>query len=242
MGRGARERQAGIGLERQAGVACQRVQIPARCEWYGAAQIQAIQALHPDVEGIGVEVVVAAAVAGQVRGDARIERQIPIEAPDTTGSLTTKLSLIAARLLIEVLVYWPRGELTPRPQNEAEATYSPPITKEQAEIDWQLPAIDLWRRVRAFQPGPGGYTRWRGKRLEIIEAVPLAGDKTLEPGRVVALSPAGDGSKAGFGVATGDGVLGVVKIQAEGRRAVSATDFLRGQPQLIGEILPSPQG
>ena len=77
---------------------------------------------------------------------------ISISPGDTTGSLTVKLSLVAARLLQEVLVRWSRDEITPQPQNEAEATYSAPITKEAGEIDWHLPAVDVWRRVRAFQP------------------------------------------------------------------------------------------
>lgn len=163
--------------------------------------------------------------------------QTPISASDTTGSLSIKLSQMAARLLLEVLVSWPRGELTPQPQNEAEATYSQPLVKEQGEIDWHLPAVDLWRQVRAFQPWPGAYTRWWGKRLEIIEAVPLPGEKTAEPGRVIALTPATGAAPAGFGVTTGDGILGVVRVQAEGKLAMSAADFLRGQPGLIGETL-----
>ena len=159
--------------------------------------------------------------------------QIPISLRDTTGSLTDKLSLIAAQLLLEVLPCWLRGELTPQPQNEAEATYSAPISKDKGEIDWHLPAIDIWRRVRAFHPWPGCYTRWRGKQLKIIEAVPLPGERSLEVGQVVAREEA----KAAFGVGTGSGILGVVKVQMEGKRAMAAADFLRGQRQFIGTIL-----
>ena len=163
--------------------------------------------------------------------------QIPISAQDTTGSLTAKLSLIAAQLLLEVLPRWSRGELTPQPQNEAEATYSGPISKEEGEIDWRLPAVGIWRRVRAFQPWPGCYTRWQGRQLKIIEAVPLPAERTLELGQVVALTSATE-SKAAFGVSTGEGILGVLKVQLEGKRAMSAAEFLRGQRQFIGAILP----
>ena len=164
--------------------------------------------------------------------------QIPISAQDTTGSLTAKLSQIAARLLQEVLTCWLRGELTPQPQNEAEATYCGSITKQEGEIDWHLPAIDIWRRVRAFSPWPGCYTRWQGRQLKLIEAVPLPGEATLEVGQVVALTPATKESKVAFGVNTGDGVLGVLRVQLEGRQAMSAGEFLRGQRQFIGAILP----
>jgi len=164
--------------------------------------------------------------------------QIPVSAQDTTGLLTTKLSLIGARLLQEVLSYWSRGELTPQPQNEAEATYSGSITKEQGEIDWHLPAIDIWRRVRAFHPWPGCYTRWRGRQFKIIEAVPLTEERTFKVGQVVALTSVPEGSKAAFGVYTGDGVLGVSKVQLEGKRAISAAEFLKGQREFIGAVLP----
>lgn len=164
--------------------------------------------------------------------------QIPVSARDTTGSLTGKLSRIAAQLLVEVLPRWTGGEITPQPQNEAEATYSVPVAKTEAEIDWHLPAVDIWRRVRAFQPWPGCFARWRGKQLKIIEAVPLPGGKAAEVGRVVALGSATGEAKAGFGVGTGDGTLGVLKVQLEGRRVMSADEFLRGQRQFIGTLLP----
>jgi len=160
--------------------------------------------------------------------------QISISPQDTTGSLTDKLSQVAAELLPEVLVRWSRGEITPQPQNDAEATYSAPITKEEGEINWHLPAVDIWRRVRAFQPWPGCYTRWQGKRLEIIETVPLPGERPFAVGQVVALNKAG----AAFGVNTKDGILGVLKVQLEGKRIMPAAEFLRGQRQFLGAILP----
>ena len=163
--------------------------------------------------------------------------QIPISAKDTTGSLTAKLSLIAAQLLQEVLPCWSGGELTPQPQSEAEATYSAPISKEEGEVDWCLPAVGIWRRVRAFQPWPGCYTKWGGRQLKVIEAVPLPAIRALEVGQVVAL-PSATESKAAFGVSTGEGILGVLKVQLEGKRAMSAAEFLRGQRQFIGAILP----
>jgi len=163
--------------------------------------------------------------------------QISISLHDTTGSLIAKLSLVAARLLHEVLVHWVRGELTPQPQNEAQATYCSSISKEEGEIDWHLSAVDIWRRVRAFHPWPGCYTRWQGKQLKIIEAVPLPEERALEVGQVVALASATE-SKAAFGVSTGEGILGVLKGQLEGKRAMSAAEFLRGHRQFIGAILP----
>jgi len=173
--------------------------------------------------------------AGLDTGPVLARAQIPVSSQDTTGSLTVKLSLIAAQLLLEVLPLWFRGELTPKPQNEAEATYSGEFSKQDGEIDWHLPAVDIWRRVRAFQPWPGCYTKWQGRQLKIIEAVPLPGEGTREVGQVEALNKEG----AVFGVNTGEGILGILGVQLEGKRAMSAVEFLRGQRQLIGAILPS---
>jgi len=164
---------------------------------------------------------------------------ISISVQDTTESVTAKLSQVAARMLQDTLVGWVRGEIVPQPQNEDEATYSPQISKEDGEIDWGLPAIEIWRRVRAYYPWPGCYTRWQGKQLKIIEAVPLPAEKTIEAGRAVALTPAEGKAEAAFGVQTGEGILGVVQVQMEGKRAISAAEFLRGQRQFIGAILPS---
>ncbi|MDD5082401.1 MAG: methionyl-tRNA formyltransferase [Dehalococcoidales bacterium] len=163
--------------------------------------------------------------------------QVPIAPSDTTGTLMVKLSVIGAHLLLEVLPRWVRGEITPQPQSSAAATYSAPITKEAGEIDWQRPAAEIWRRVRAFQPWPGCFTRWRGKQLKILEAVPLPGSGDLKAGTVVALPP-GAGQGAVCGVATGDGVLGLLKVQLEGRQALSIAEFRRGQRDFIGAVLP----
>ena len=176
---------------------------------------------------------------GMDTGPVLARAQIPISSQDTTGSLTSRLSQIGARLLLDVLLRWLRGELTPQPQNDVEATYSSPIAKEEGEVAWRLPAIEIWRRVRAFQPWPGCYTKWQGRRLEIIEAVPLPREGSFEVGQVVALTPTIERLEAAFGVCTGDGILGVLTVQLEGKRAMSAAEFLRGQREFIGAILPS---
>ncbi len=168
-------------------------------------------------------------------GPVLAQAQVPISAQDTTGSLTAKLSLIAAQLLLEVLPRWTRGEITPRPQDESKASYSGEFSKKEGGINWHLSAVDIWRRVRAFNPWPGCYTEWQGKQLKIIEAVPLPEGDKLEAGQVVALNKEG----AVFGVNTGEGILGIFKVQLEGKRTMSSGEFLRGQRQLIGATLPS---
>ena len=118
-----------------------------------------------------------------------------------------------------------------------EASYTREITKEDGKIDWKLPAAIIWRRVRAYQPWPEAYTYWQGKQLKIIEAVPLTAGEAPELGRVVALLPIPEQKAAAFGVGTGNGILGVLKVQIEGKRAISADEFIRGQRDFMGAVL-----
>jgi len=171
---------------------------------------------------------------GMDTGPVLAQAQLPVASWDTTGSLGDKLARIGSQLLLEILPRWLGGEITPRPQAEARATCCRPISKEDGEIDWRLPAVDIWRRVRAYSPWPGSFTAWQGRRLKIIEAVPLSGMEGAVAGRVVALPPTGELTAPAFGVGTGRGVLGILKVQREGKRVVSATDFLRGQRDFIG--------
>jgi methionyl-tRNA formyltransferase len=164
--------------------------------------------------------------------------QTAIADGDTTGSLNGKLSFISAGLLQEVLQRWLRGEITPKPQNEAEASYGGVVTRGQGEIDWSLPAVDIWRRVRAFQPWPGCSTRWRGRQLKVIEAVPLPDASAIGIGQVVALPPVVGRPGVAFGVGSSHGILGIGRVQMAGKRPVSAAEFLHGQRQLIGATLP----
>ncbi|MFC1921519.1 methionyl-tRNA formyltransferase, partial [Chloroflexota bacterium] len=122
--------------------------------------------------------------AGTDTGPVLAQAQIPVLDYDTTGSLTGKLSLTGAELLMEVIARYIKGEITPKPQNDAEATYCRMITKEEGEIDWTLPAVEIWRRVRAYQPWPGCYTHWQEKQLKILEAVPLSGGEGIPEGQV----------------------------------------------------------
>ena len=89
--------------------------------------------------------------------------------------------------------------------------------------------------MRAFSPWPGSYTKWQGKQLKIIEAVPVNVDVKAEPGLVISLT----GQETELGIGTGDGVLGIARAQLEGKKAMYAADFLRGHRELIGARLPS---
>ena len=160
------------------------------------------------------------------------QRKVGISSMDTTGSLSDKLAEAGAGLLLETLPKWVGCELKPQPQDESQATYSRLITSGDGEIDWHLSALELWRMVRAYNPWPGCYTWYRGRRLKIHRAIPLARETTGEVGEVVAVP-----EEPGVGVVSGRGILGLCQVQLEGRRELPASEFVRGQRDFIGSIL-----
>ncbi len=162
------------------------------------------------------------------------QEKVDIAATDTTGSLTAKLARVGAGLLMDTLPKWLKGELEPQPQDESQATYSRLITSKDGEIDWHLPAVELWQRVRAFNPWPSCYTWWQGKRLKIHSAAPISRLARGEVGKVIALR-----QPLKVGVVTGEGILGLCQVQLEGRQEMSIADFVRGQRNFIGSILGS---
>ncbi len=162
------------------------------------------------------------------------QRKVGISDLDTTGSLTHKLASAGTELLMETLPEWLEGRLKPQAQNEDSATYSKLIANRDGELDWRLTAVELWRRVRAFNPWPGCYTWWKGKRLKIYSATPLGDKAKGEIGKVVALPKA---APVRVGVVAGDGILGLCQIQLEGKREMSADEFTRGQRDFVGSSL-----
>ncbi len=196
----------------------------------GASPVPAAILAGDDFTGVSIMLM----DAGLDTGPLLAQAQLSLSPADTAGSLTEKLSRLAARLLPEILTRRARGEIIPRPQDEAKATFTRPIVKEEGELDWSRPALDISRRVRAFRPWPGAYTRWRGKRLEIVAAVPLPSAAPAAVGQVVAL----DGDDVAVGINTGAGVLGILELQLEGRRIIPAAEFARGQRDFIGAMLP----
>jgi len=161
-------------------------------------------------------------------------RQVDISPEDTTGSLTARLGAEGAELLLEVLPEWLAGALQPSPQEESQATYSRLITSNEGQLDWQLTAVELWRQVRAFNPWPGCHSWWKGHRLKIHSATPLGDRAGGQAGKVVAL---GKSAPSGVGVVAGQGILGLRRVQLEGKREMSVDEFVRGQRDFIGSVL-----
>lgn len=181
--------------------------------------------------------------AGIDTGPMLLKRTLSIIDDETTGSLTPKLADIGAQALLEALPRWISGKTTPEPQDELRATHTRMLTKEDGQIQWERPAAVLARQVRAYTPWPGSYTHWRGKLLKILAAYPLSvepdrGEQTdaptLQAGLVSTREEAGHQVLA---IVTGSGLLIVTQVQLEGKRAMSAEEFLRGYVHIAGEVL-----
>ncbi|MCH7488360.1 MAG: methionyl-tRNA formyltransferase [Chloroflexi bacterium] len=200
----------------------------------GAAPATAALLAGDAETGVTILEVVLALDAGPMLA----RRSLAISDDATTGSLNEKLAPLGAELLIETLPAWERGELTPQPQDEALATYAPTVRREDAIIDWSLPAADVWRRVRAYSPWPVATTSFDGEPLRVLEAWPLDVSVDVVPGVVLPL-PDGVGvpEGAGFAVRCGEGALAVIRAQRAGRRALSGEELLRGARGLLGKQL-----
>lgn len=172
--------------------------------------------------------------AGMDTGPILSQRMIPIDSRDTTESLEVKLAHVGADLLVETLPKWFEQKLVPERQDNREAVYTEQISKKDGEIDWWLSSVELERRVRAFYPWPGCYTYWQGKSLKVLEAVALPAGDQLEQGVVVALS---SDPQIPVGVGTGNGILGLSRLQLEGKKANLSSEFVRGQKDFIGARL-----
>lgn len=162
---------------------------------------------------------------------------VNIEAGATTESLTPHLFTLGGDLLRDVLPDWLEGKLSPQSQDDSRATVTRLLQKGDGEARWELSAVELDRRLRAFTPWPGLSTHWKGKALKVLTASPLpnANPGAAERGRVVEMEEPG----IPVGVVTGSGVLGLGNLQLEGRRAVTAEEFLRGYQDFLGAQLPS---
>jgi methionyl-tRNA formyltransferase len=169
--------------------------------------------------------------AGLDTGPILAQREDPIHPDDTRATLEERLSRLGADLLIEVLPAYLAGDLVPQAQPEESVTYAPRLRKEDGEIEWQKPAIELDRRIRAFTPWPGVYTTLQGDRFKILQATPMPdwrGD--APPGTIVALED-------GCAVATGKGALRLERVQLAGKRPMEIEAFLCGQRQCVGVCL-----
>lgn len=164
-------------------------------------------------------------------GDILLQQEIEIRDDDTTETISERLSVLGAELMVRTLRGLECGEILPRPQDHQAATLAPLLKKEDGRIDWSLSAEEIACRVRGLRPWPTAYTTFRGKNLQLWCARPTA-------------IQAPSGAQAGtlipepkrLSVVCGDALLLELKeLQLEGRKRVSARDFVNGMRLAPGE-------
>src|SRR6056297_216239 len=109
-------------------------------------------------------------------GDIVAQESIPLTGTETTASLSGVVASLGGRLLVDVLDRLADGRVERRPQHHNEATFTRLVRKEDGEIDWSRPAVEIDRMVRAYTPWPHAFTSFRGERLVVLEAVPAPGN------------------------------------------------------------------
>lgn len=168
--------------------------------------------------------------AGLDTGGILLKRECGIGEDETAPELMERLAVMGADLLSETLAMY--DEIVPQPQNEAFATLAPIMKKEDGLIDWSLPALEIVRRIRGFQPFPTAFTSYYGKKLTIWKGEPAGVTIAGNPGEMI------EAKGNGFIVACGKSTaLRVSELQIEGKRRMSVTDFLNGTRVQVGEIL-----
>jgi len=161
--------------------------------------------------------------AGLDTGDMLLKRETEIRADDTAESLGDRLSIMGADLLVETLRGLERREITPRRQENADATLAPMLKKEDGRVDWSLPAEQIERRVRGFRPWPGAYTSFRGQGFHLRRAAVAPGDtRAMVPGTLIAQD------HRLLVACGGETWLELQEVQLEGRRHLSAREFMNG--------------
>lgn len=194
-------------------------------KYRGAAPIQWAIANGDTVTGVTTMKI----DAGLDTGDMLLQAEMVISPEDTSDSLAPRLAELGAELLVETLARAEAGLIVPVRQNHAEHSVAPILKKEDGQIDFQRPAQHILDRLRGFTPWPGAFTQFRGKGL-VVHSASVAAAK-LNPG---ALATQGDRLLVGAGNNT---ALELLEIQLEGKKRMSARDFINGYRPAPGEQL-----
>jgi methionyl-tRNA formyltransferase len=200
-------------------------------KYRGAAPIQWAIANGESVTGVTTMRI----DAGLDTGDILMQREIPIGLEETAETLGPKLASVGAELMIETLRGLETGRVHPTPQDHAQATLAPILRKGDGRMDFSRSARDAFNRLRGFQPWPGAFTIFKGKALQVHRAQPWSHAVTLKPGEIAV-------ERTRLLVGCGkdkhtDTALELIEIQLEGKRRMSAQEFINGYRPKSGDHL-----
>jgi methionyl-tRNA formyltransferase len=226
------------------GLGCVNVHASLLPRWRGAAPIQ--RAIRAGDAETGVTIM--RMERGLDTGPMYLTRVTPIAARETAGSLHDRLCILGAEALMEAMPGILSGSLQPSPQDDAQANYASKLNKDEALIDWSVPATTIDRQIRAFDPWPVAETHLDGATLRVWAAESVAGPlgpgsppRNTAPKRAAEVGAPAPGmivatSKAGIDVATGDGLLRITCVQLPGKRPIAAAQLLNAR-SLAGHTL-----
>jgi methionyl-tRNA formyltransferase len=166
-------------------------------------------------------------------GDVLLKRAVPVDPEDTAGTLTAKMSIAGAELLMETLGRLSAGDCPRLPQDNSLATYAPAISPDEGRIRWEEPAERIRNRIRAFSPRPGAFARFGNRRLKVWRARMELNGTSQIPGSVIRVGP------AEVEVTAAIGKLAIEEVQAENSRRMSAGDWARGARVKVGDRFDS---
>lgn len=170
--------------------------------------------------------------SGMDTGPVLSRLETPIQERESFGEVHDRLAELGPGLLLETLREWKRGAVAPQPQDEALATNAPPIRKAELRLAWDLPARRIVDTIRAFEPWPGAFGIFQGKRVKFFRATLMSLSAEGESGKIVGQT------EEGLAILGGDGrALVVGELQMEGQRRMSADEFLRGRSMPPGSCL-----
>ncbi len=187
--------------------------------WRGAAPIQ--RSLWAGDADTGVTTMQMD--VGLDTGDMLYKLSCPITDEDTSATLYDKLAELGPKGLIDTLQQLADNRVQPEVQDEALVTYAEKLTKEEARLDWSLPAAQLERCIRAFNPWPMSWLEIDGQPVKVWQASVIAGPVNAAPGTIV------EANKQGIQVATVEGILNLESLQPAGKKAMSAQDLLNSR-------------
>ncbi len=193
--------------------------------WRGAAPIQ--RALLAGDRETGITIM--RMDAGLDTGPVLAQERVAIETDDDAQTLHDKLAVLGARMIVEVLAAAAGGRARAVPQPQWGFTYARKLEKRDTDIDWQTPAVQVERLVRALRPSPGAVARLRGEALKIWRARAHAASGNA--GTVLSAN------RDGVLIACGWGALLATELQRAGGKRLAADEFLRGFPIVPGERL-----
>lgn len=199
--------------------------------WRGAAPIQ--RACWAGDSETGVTIMQMD--VGLDTGDMLYKQSCPIEANDTSASLYEKLAQIGPNALLHTIQLLENGNLNPIKQDESQATYAKKLSKQEAKIDWQLPAAQLERCIRAFNPWPMSYFEIEAEQPIKIWQAYVQQENTDKPVGTILKA-----DKSGIYIATGDQILVLTSLQPAGKKPMSAQDVLNARKSWfeVGKIIP----